>query len=394
VIELPSTAAVSRAGHGSAGARIPLLVPRLPSLDALAPYLARIDRNRWYSNFGPLVEELEGRLGESFESTPAQAVQVVTVSNATAGLELALRALRLPAGALVLVPAFTFVATATAVLSAGLTPIAGDIDPGTWQLTPEIATDAARRADVKAVMPVCVFGSEQPAEAWNTFHVATGIPVVIDAAAAFGNQRDPGPTCAVYSMHATKPLSSGEGGFVVTRSNDMAESVRQLSNFGINLTRPEVSAIGTSTMIGVNAKLSEYHAAVGHASLDAWAENAAQRRDLYASYVRAIQDACGHKVTWQAAPDTTIRSVCGFLLPSSEMRESAEKSLATAGIATRRWYCPTVDQHPAFAHIDHLPTLVAHQIGDRLLGVPFHLGLDAEARAAVASTLQKSFAAS
>jgi dTDP-4-amino-4,6-dideoxygalactose transaminase len=239
-------------------------------------------------------------------------------------------------------------------------------------------------------MPVCVFGRAQPAEEWAAFHSKTGIPVVIDAAAAFGNQHDPGPTCAVYSMHATKPLSSGEGGFVATRSQAMAEAIRQLSNFGINLTRPEVSAIGTSTMIGVNAKLSEYHAAVGHASLDAWPQNARRRRDLYTSYSGALREACGDEATWQDTDAQSVRSVCALLMPSRVVRNRAETALADAGVATRRWYCPTVDQHPAFAHIDHLPTLVAHDLADRLLGVPFYLGLDTASCNLVAATLEKA----
>jgi dTDP-4-amino-4,6-dideoxygalactose transaminase len=390
LIDAPS-ADSRRAQHGAGMVRVPLLVPHLPSLDQLAPYLATIDRNRWYSNFGPLVESLEARLASTFDSLPSPRINIVTVSNATAGLELALRALNLPVNSFVLVPAFTFVATATAVLSAGLSPIAADVDPVTWQLTPEIALDAVGRADIRAVIPVCVFGRDQPASEWTTFQNRTGIPVVIDAAAAFGNQQDPGPTCAVFSMHATKPLSSGEGGFIVTRSREMAEAVRQLSNFGINLTRPEISAIGTSTMIGVNAKLSEYHAAVGHASLDAWPENAKRRRDLYTSYAGSLRRVCGDEIVWQDADPQTIRSVCAFLMPSRRLRDRAEAVFSQAGIATRRWYCPTVDQHPAFAHIDHLPTLGAHDIGDRLLGIPFHVGLDRDACALVVAALAQSF---
>ena len=366
---------------------VPLLVPELPTFESLKPYLRRIDAERWYSNFGPLVVDLEHRLAHTFVADGISDVRVITVGNATAGLELALRALNLPANSPVLVPAFTFVATATAVLSAGLTPIVADVDTNTWLLTPEIAMKALSRADVRAVIPVCAFGCPQPAEGWSAFRRRTGIPVVIDAAAAFGNQREPGPTCAVFSMHATKPLASGEGGFIVTRSREFADDVRQMSNFGINLMRPDLAPIGSSTMIGTNAKLSEYHAAVGLASLDAWAHNARRRRELYASYRAEIEAIAGLNSSWQEAPIDCVRSTCAFLLKSRSARDRTEASLATRGVATRRWYSPTVDRHPAFARITHLPTPVAHDICDRLLGVPFYIGLSHSDRTRVVEAI-------
>jgi dTDP-4-amino-4,6-dideoxygalactose transaminase len=94
--------------------RIPLMVPELPTLDALTPYLRRIDQNRWYSNFGPLTREFEERLLPTFSASDGVHPHVVTVSTGTAGIELALRALELPPSSAVLVPALTFVATATA----------------------------------------------------------------------------------------------------------------------------------------------------------------------------------------------------------------------------------------------------------------------------------------
>lgn len=378
------------AAQVAAAAAVPLLVPTLPTLAQLRPYIARIDRNHWYSNFGPLVNELEERLGLAFAEMNGSAPEIVTVSNATIGLELALRALDLPAGAIVLVPAFTFVATAAAVRSAGLVPRCVDVDPDTWQLTPGIAREEISRVKVDAVMPVCVFGREQPGEDWSAFHAETGIPVIIDAAAAFGNQWDPGPTCAVFSMHATKPLAAGEGGFVATRSSVFARSVRQRTNFGINLTQPEVAGLGTVTMAGVNGKLSEYHAAVAHASLDAWTVNARARRRLYAEYSAAISNAGQGRLTWQSADGNTVRSVCTFLAESEIGRDRAEAALTAAGVSTRRWYCPTVDRHPAFCHFDHAATPVARRLAERLLGVPFYIGLDKISRRVVSTTLAKS----
>ena len=367
--------------------RVPLLVAELPSLEQLTPYLQRIDRSRWYSNFGPLVQELEERLAASFQGNVPEVPTVVTVGNGTVGIELALRALDLPPKSPVLIPALTFVATANAVLSAGLRPVVWDIDPDCWLLTPEIAAEAAKSTPLSAVIPVAAYGCAQDTGGWSKFYDATGIPVVIDAAAAFGNQIDCGPTCSVFSMHATKTLAAGEGGFVVTRLPKLAQAVRQLSNFGINLVDPAGAPIGAVTMVGTNGKMSEYHAAVGLASLDAWSANAAARRSAYRRYTDAIRAIPKLQTKWQIAPDNCVRSVCCLLLDSGPRRDAAEAVMASLGIATRRWYLPLLDRHPAFAHMSLRPTPVADNLAERLLGVPFHVHLDHAMQSAVVNAL-------
>lgn len=368
--------------------RIPLLVPELPTLDALTPYLRRIDQRRWYSNFGPLVSELETRIAASFRQPgQLQSSHAVTVGNATSGIELALRALKLPRDSLVLVPALTFVATATAVLSAGLTPVVADVDADQWLLTPEIALDASRRMVLRAVVPVATFGCAQDAAAWGQFHATTGLPVIIDAAAAFGNQLDPGPTCAVFSLHATKPLAAGEGGVVVTHDAAFAATVRQLSNFGIDLSGEEGVPVGSTTLVGTNAKMSEYHAAVGLASLDAWQLTVVRRRALFERYSAMLNVTCKTGVQWQQMANDSVRSVCCLLLETPEHRNNAEAVMAARGVGTRRWYLPLINRHPAFQHIQHLPTPRADDIAERLLGIPFHMSLTEQEMAVISDAL-------
>lgn len=369
--------------------RIPLMLPSLPTADELLPYLRRIDERRWYSNFGPLASGFEARIAHSYAG--AGACHVVALSSCTAGLELALRALSLPAGAPVLVPAFTFIATASAVRCAGLAPVVADIDADTWLLTPDIARAAVRSIGARAVIPVTTFGAEQDGEAWAAFARDTGVPVVMDAAAGFGNQRDPGPTCAVFSLHATKPLAAGEGGFVVTRDAHLAHAIRRLSNFGINLDRPLDGPIGSAVATGTNAKLSEYHAAVAHASLDRWTDIAAMRQSVYERCVRTAQDACGGRLGVQRVPSSTVRSVCAYRFPDAGTRDRAEQALQARSIGTRRWYLPTIDRQPAFGHVDHLPTPVAEALSARLLGVPFYPDLPQPAIDEIAVALAGAF---
>ena len=311
----------------------------------------------------------------------------MSLSSCTAGIELALRALSLPAGAPILVPALTFIATASAVRCAGLSPVVADVDPDIWLLTPEIARAAVRTIGARAVVPVTTFGAEQDGEAWSAFARDTGVPVIIDAAAGFGNQRDPGPTCSVFSLHATKPLAAGEGGFVVTRDAALAHAIRRLSNFGINLDRPRDGPIGTAVATGTNAKLSEYHAAVALACLDRWPSIAAERAALYARSVRAAQAACGGRLVHQKAPPDTVRSVCAYEFPRPEDRDRPRRTARRSGIGTRRWYLPTIDRQPAFGHVAHLPTPCADHVGERLLGVPFYPGLGAAAIDEIAAAL-------
>ncbi|MFC4160127.1 DegT/DnrJ/EryC1/StrS family aminotransferase [Chitinimonas lacunae] len=359
---------------------VPLLVPKLPDADALLPYLRQIDQNRWYTNFGPLARLLEERLAGMFMREPAP-VQVVSVSSGTAGLELALAALQLKPGSRILVPALTFVASATAILGAGHVPLICDIDPHSWLLTPEIARQVLNETSFDAVMPVSTFGAPQPVGGWDAFTAETGIPVVIDAAGAFGNQTVGLTTRVVFSLHATKALASGEGGIVLTRQYSFAEKVRQLSNFGIDF-----SSGGLVFNAGENGKLSEYHAAVGLASLDQWDHIQAVRLDLQQRYQAALAQYCP-RISLQQRPEQGIYPILVVCLPQGLMAREIQSSLLDHGIESRQWYCPTIDMHPAFAAYRHGELGVSHNLSRRLLGLPYFIDMQDEQIAKVCQAL-------
>jgi dTDP-4-amino-4,6-dideoxygalactose transaminase len=349
--------------------RIPLLVAQLPDTDALMPYLRQIDSNRWYTNFGPLVLQLEQRFAASFAPAPL-APTAITASNGTAGLELALCALELMQGARVLLPALTFVATATSVIRAGYRPLIGDVDADTWLLTPETARAYAARHRVDAVMPVATFGNPQDVEAWDTFVEDTGIPVIIDAAGAFGNQRAGRRCHVVFSLHATKALAAGEGGMVVSYDQQLTSRVRRLSNFGIDLER------GSQVFVaGENGKLSEYHAAVAHAALDQWPVVVERRRAVQARYQHILQQYCPTLRMQRRAENGIYPILVGLLPPGYRARE-LQPALLARGIETRQWYCPTLDRHPAFASFAVGPLPVAHELAERLIGLPFFVDIE------------------
>ena len=215
---------------------IPLLVPSMPTAQELLPWLEKIDHNRWYTNYGPLNAQFERELARIIPC--AGELALTTVSNCTVGLELALTELGLAPGARVLIPAITFVATGTSVLRAGFVPVLADVDPDTWLMTPDIARRALAQGPLDAVMPVSTFGLAQDVAARDEFSDQTGLPVVIDAAGAMGNQGVGRRTTVVFSLHATKSLGCGEGGVVASRDAGLIGRIRRATNFGIDLESP------------------------------------------------------------------------------------------------------------------------------------------------------------
>ena len=342
------------------------LVPDLPPVSALLPYLGRIEQNRWYTNFGPLLLEYENRLA-AMADPGAAGGQCVTLSSGTAALELGIAALDLPGGSRALLPAFTFPATLLAVLRCGLEPVLCDVCPDTWTLTPDIALASLQCRDCELVVPVATFGHALPADAWDRFSVTTGIPVLIDAAAALGFQQVGRVTNVAYSLHATKPLGIGEGGVFATSNEDLAERVRRITNFGFD--RGVVAYLG-----GTNAKLSEYAAAVGLAQLDRWPELLSRRVSIWLKYRSALSKLPGVRV--QAGFDRHPPTVVSVNLPVDACH--AASSLAAVGIETRRWYLPPLHHHSSFSGMDRvgpqggtgLP--VTAEIAGHNLGLPFH----------------------
>lgn len=370
---------------------IPLLVPDVPSPQEIMPWLERVHAVQHYSNFGPLVCELESIFASQFH---VGGEQVTTVANATLGLELVLQALDLPPGSRVLLPAFTFVATATAVLRTGHIPVLADVDADCWMLTPEIARFAHAYMPVAAVLPVATFGMPHDMQAWQQFEAQTGVPVVIDAAAAYGSQWLQGAQgTLVFSLHTTKSLPAVEGGMVVSSRPGLVAKVRQFSNFGINLDPAVGLPVGALASAGTNAKMSEYHAAVGLASLQKWELHALKRRALQADYMQMLDQASGQCLRWQGDGSGGRLQAPTLLcprLPDVQSREQLEQICLQERITLRRWYQPLLQHMPALRErCQVLPTPVAQELAETLLGLPFFLGMTAVQRERVADAVAR-----
>lgn len=226
------------------------LRPLLPTVDKLIPYIKRIDESRVYSNMGELNAEYQSRLGEMFGAP------CITGSSATSLITATLMAYDMPKGSFVAMPSYTFPATAAAVVAAGYTPYFMDVDSN------GVMVRNSAIYSCNAAVVVAPFGAPIDILAWEQLP----IPVVIDAAAgfdAFSRICKPHEIPIVISTHATKAMGTGEGGFIVCKDAALLEKVRRITNFAFTPDR-------RIEYNGLNAKFSEYHAAVGLASLDGW----------------------------------------------------------------------------------------------------------------------------
>ena len=357
-----------RADEAKASAydRIPVARPKLPGADAVLPYLRRIDEARWYSNFGPLVTELEQRLAARL----GEGAMVCTATNATQALAYALRAMDLPPGGLVAVPAWTFVATAHAVLQAGLVPWFMDVDPESWMLEPETVAKAVERVPgtLVAAIPVCPFGAAPDFAAWRTLREATGVKVLIDAAAAFDTLAEADPPACV-SLHATKVLGVGEGGFLATTDPVLLERFRRLICFGFRGSRE-------SSFPSSNAKLSEYSAAVGLAALDEWSSE--RLRYLRTSQHLRISLLGQTEVRFQPGWGADwVTSVCVVGLPEGSA-DAVEAALDAQDLGTRRWWGDGCHRSAAFMDCPRDRTPVTDALAASTIGLPFAVDLPPE----------------
>lgn len=343
---------------------IPVCRPLLPGLDELTPYLRRIDAQRWYSNFGPLNAELTGRLA-GHAGAPAH--RVVTAANATAALTCAMLGHAGPASEphrRALMPAWTFVATPQAAVLAGLEPYFADVDPHSWQITPRIAKAAIAASAVRVAVVVVVgpFGAPVDTAAWERFADETGVPVVIDAAAGFDSVTTSNLT-TIVSLHATKSLPAGEGAMVICRDEGEAIEFKRRQNFGFHGARvAEITAL--------NAKMSEYHAAVGLAALDQWPA----RR---AAYAWAIDTYRRHLPGNRTAVPAGLGSqwITATMVISIDRARDAAKLLTDAGIETRAWWGDGCHLHAAFAGCPHTELPATSTLADTTLGLPLSLDI-------------------
>ena len=343
---------------------LPVCRPQLPPAASVARYLAQADLNRHYTNRGPLVQRLESRLAERL-NLASHCVR--TASTGTSAIEIAVLASAGPATPdrpFALLPSYTFAATALAVERLGYKPLMVDIDPVTW--TMDLAA-AARHRDldrVGVIVPVTPFGRRPDLAGAEALHTTTGIPVVIDAAASFEAMLAPDARASktvpiTLSFHATKTFSTGEGGAVIWDNPTGAEALIRAANFGFNFSRRSETA-------GTNAKLSEIHAAVGHAMLDSFDQRLLDYASTLTNWRVALRALPGRI---HCAPDLASIYVLWEAATAADLT-LAQNALTAANIDSRLWYESGLHKMPHFAGATPQSFPVTEDMGGRLLGLP------------------------
>jgi dTDP-4-amino-4,6-dideoxygalactose transaminase len=232
--------------------------PNIGDREAFLKLVGEMFDRRWLSNNGPLVQQFEQRVADYLGVR-----HCVAMCNGTIALEIAIRALGLEGE--VIVPSYTFIATAHALHWQGITPVFADIDPTTHNLDP----DAVRRMitpRTTGIIGVHLWGRGAPVEALQAIADEHGLQLMFDAAHAFGcsyrgKMIGGFGRAEVLSFHATKFFNTFEGGAVVTNDDELAETMRLMRNFGFagfdNVIHP-----------GTNGKMIEICAAMGLVNLD------------------------------------------------------------------------------------------------------------------------------
>jgi dTDP-4-amino-4,6-dideoxygalactose transaminase len=313
----------------------------------------------------------------------------VTVSSCTAGLELALRALRLPHGSRVLVPAITFCGAANAVLHADLVPVLADVDPTTGTMSPSTTASAVRAAGgVQALMVLHYAG--YPA-AVGELAEAAGVPlarVVEDAAHAIGTRDEQGyvgssSRAACFSFYATKNLPIGEGGMVTTDDDELADYLRSSRLHGMSRDAWRRYEPGASWRYdvdhpGLKANLPDVAAALGRVQLrhvDGWQE---RRTELASAYRALLQDVDGLDLPEE--PDTGRHAwhlyVVRVRVAGPVSRDEVSDRLAAEGVATSVHFIPL---HHLSYYRERVPAPVplvgADAVFPELLSLPMYPSL-------------------
>jgi len=263
----------------------PLHVGR-PNLGDRAAVLARINDildRRWLTNDGPLVQQFETRIADYVGME-----HCIAMCNATVALEIAIRALELNGE--VILPSYTFVATAHALQWQEIKPVFADMDPRTYNINPGVI-ERLITPKTTGIIGVHVWGRPCDTEAIEAIARKHGLKVVYDSAHAFGCSRNGKMiggfgACEVFSFHATKFLNSFEGGAVVTNDDVMAEKLRLMRNFGF-------AGYDRVIYLGVNGKMTEVCAAMGLTSLEAVEDLISTNRNNYETYRTELNGLAG-----------------------------------------------------------------------------------------------------
>lgn len=348
------------------GEKIHVGRPNIGDRQLLLKRISEILDTRWLSNSGPLVEEFENRIAAA-----TGVEHCVVMCNATVALEIAIRALGM-AGE-VIVPSFTFIATAHALQWQGITPVFADIDPTTHNIDPR-SVEALITPRTTGIIGVHVWGRPCAVQGLTEIASRRRLKLLLDAAHGFGcsyNGQMIGSfgDAEVFSFHATKFINSAEGGAVVTNDQDLAHKIRLMRNFGFTYY-DQVDYIGT------NGKMNEISAAVGITNLESIHQFISVNKQNYERYREGLSDIDGirlmiydenEKNNYQYIVVEVDDAITGMT------RDVLQKILWAENVLARRYFYPGCHRmEPYRSYFPHAGLVLpeTERLVDRVLTLP------------------------
>lgn len=353
-------------------------------------YLNECIDSGWVSSEGPFVtrfeEQFAARMGRQFG---------VAVTNGSAALEVAVAALEIGPGDEVILPTFTIISCAAAIVRAGAIPVLVDSDPLTWNADVE-QIEARISARTKAIMVVHTYGL--PADMDRILAIAqkNGLRVIEDAAEMHGQTYKSRPCgsfgdVSIFSFYPNKHVTTGEGGMVLTNDPAIAEKCRSLRNLCFQAEKRFVHR-----RLGWNFRITNLQAALGVAQLECLDEYVVRKRKMGAWYSERLRSIPGLQLPLARTQYAeSIYWVYGLLLKDSLSfdAEEAMKRLARHGIGTRPFFWPMHEQ-PVFMDQgmfagEHY--VVAEKLARRGFYIPSGLGLTADQMERVVDAVKQVF---
>lgn len=357
--------------------------PNIGDRDAFMRYAGEMFDRRWLSNGGPLVLEFEGKVARHLGVK-----HCIAMCNGTIALEIAIRALGLSGE--VIVPSYTFVATAHALQWQGITPVFADVDPATHTLDPA----AVRRMitpRTTGIIGVHLWGRAAPVEELQQLADEHGLKLMYDAAHAFscthkGQMIGSFGACEVLSFHATKFFNTFEGGAVVTNDDELAEKMRLMRNFGF-------SGLDQVSHPGTNGKLIEIAAAMGLVNLDSLDDVIAANRRNYMMYREALQGIPGVSLLrYDDAERNNYQYVVLEVGPGcAASRDQLVEALRAENIMARRYFWPGChNMEPYRSLFPHAGLLLpaTQEVAGRVIVLPTGQTMTQEALATVVQVIR------
>ncbi|MEW8049599.1 MAG: aminotransferase class I/II-fold pyridoxal phosphate-dependent enzyme [Candidatus Thiodiazotropha sp.] len=341
-----------------------------------------LDR-QWLTNNGPVVRELEGRIADYHDVS-----HCVAMCSGTVALEIAIRALQLKGE--VIVPSYTFIATAHALHWQAITPIFADIDPHTHNLDPA----AVRRMitpRTTGIIGVHLWGRIAAVEALQSIADEYQLKLMFDAAHAFGCTRAGTKagnfgSCEVLSFHATKFFHTFEGGAVLTNDDELAETMRLMRNFGF-------SGVDNVIHPGTNGKMTEIAAAMGLTNIQSIDKVIDHNRGVYQAYSKALADvATVDLLAYDEQESNNYQYVVVEVTDNSPVtRDQIVDALQAENVLARRYFWPCCHRKKPYS--DLYPNassflLNSERVSERVIVLPAGPEMDDEKVDAVASIIR------